>query len=725
MRTLLASAIELHRSGDLRSAAEVYEQVLAADAGNADALHLLGVLHHQQGEHRRAIEEIGRAVSLRPGVPAFHANLAEAYRAAGECGRAAGCCRTALQLWPEYPEALCNLGLALRGLSQHAEAAEAFRGALRLRPDFALAAGNLGITLQELGRPDDALECFRRAAELDPNSHTARTNLGQMLVDLGRAEEGLPHCREAVRLQPDLPALHHNLGNALLALGRSRDARAAFLEAIRLDPGQAESHAQLGSALRRDGQLADALVWLKQATELKPDDATFWENLADLHCEREASAEAIPCWERVLALDPKRATARHGMGWALQEEGRHAEALEHYREAVALQPEYAAARVSLGGLHEEMGEFAEAEAEFREALRLQPAFALPRARLAMLLRGKLPAADLAALEERLTEPLGDPVRTRLLFGLAHVLDARGEFARAADVLRQANALASEQHRARRQEYSPADHERFVDALIDRFGPAFFARTAGAGSDSRRPVFVFGLPRSGTTLIEQVLSSHSRAHGAGELRAARQSFEAIPRAVGRAESPLDCVESLDADAIRRLAESHDERLRALGGHRDAERVVDKMPDNYLYLGLLAAMFPRAAFVHCRRDPRDVAVSCWMTDFRSIRWANEAGHIATRFRQYRGLMDHWRGVLPVPVHEVAYEEVVSDLEGAARRLLEACGLEWEPACLDFHRTRRVVRTASVTQVREPVYIHSVGRWKNYERELADLFTLLPSD
>ena len=164
------------------------------------------------------------------------------------------------------------------------------------------------------------------------------------------------------------------------------------------------------------------------------------------------------------------------------------------------------------------------------------------------------------------------------------------------------------------------------------------------------------------------------------------------------------------------------MEALGGTQ-ADRVVDKMPDNYMYLGLLAALFPRAVFIHCRRDLRDIAVSCWMTDFRSIRWANDPEHIASRFRQYRRLMDHWRKALPVTIHEVDYEETVADLEGVARRLLTACGLEWEPACLEFHRTQRPVRTASVTQVRQPIYTQSVARWKNYERELADLFAALP--
>ena len=701
----------------------MYQKILLKEQDNASALHLLGVLHDQQGRHDQAVEEIGRAVALQPNVPAFHANLAEAYRALGQFERAAGCCRTALKLWPEFPEAYCNLGLSLQGLGRHAEAAEQFRHALRLRPDFAAVHNNLGITLRELGLWEDALEHFRRAVQLEPNYPLARTNLGQLLLDRGQPAEAESHCREAVRLQPDLAAAHHNLGNALLALGRPVDSRSAYLEAIRLDGNLAISHAHLGLVLHQDGELNDALVWLKNAVELEPSNPDFRQYLAELYAEREEPAAAIPCWEQLLTLDSNRPSAHHGLGLALSEEGRSAEARQCYREALRLKPDFAAAQMSLGALHEEIGELDEAETAFRKSLRLQPAFALPHARLATMLRGKLPAADEAGLEERLADPqLGDGPRARLLFALGHALDARGEYARAAQCLRQANALSLEMNRKRKRAYVADEHERFVEKLQSVFGSEFFARTREAGLDTRRPVFIFGLPRSGTTLVEQVLASHSHVFGAGELRLARQTFEAIPSTLGSPDAPVACVPNLDPDAVHRLAERHLEGLSALA-NSPAGRIVDKMPDNYLYLGLLAALFPRATFIHCRRDLRDVAVSCWMTDFRSIRWANEPESIASRFRQYRTLMEYWQTVLPVPVHEVIYEHLIDDFETEAHRLLSSCGLDWEPSCGRFHETARPVRTASVTQVRQPLYRRGLARYKHYEEALHDLFALLP--
>jgi tetratricopeptide (TPR) repeat protein len=721
MQDELTVALNLHNAGQLDAAARLYEKILTHNEKSADALHLLGVLSYQRGDSRRAVELIELAVAVQPNDPIFHANLAEAYRTLGQLERAVACCRAALRLSPEYAEALGTLGVALQGLGRPLEAAEHLRQALRLHPGFAEAHTNFGLALRDLGQFDEALLHFRRAVELAPTFATAQTNLGQLLLDRGQTEEALLHCEEAVRLRPDLAPLHHNLGNAYRNLNRVPEAKAAYREALRRDKSLAQAHASLAQLLQREGQFGDAVALLKQAVELEPANALFWESLAECYAESEDHSEAIRCWERVLALNPDRTSAHLGLGWDMQEEGRLNEAREHYLLAAKLQPNSASPQLRLGGLYEELGDLAEAESCFRKALQLQPDFTTPLARLATLKRSRLPDADRAVLEKRLTDAqLGDGHRARLLFGLAQVLDAQGDYSRATECLRQANAMTLESQRGEHR-YQPADHERFVEGLLQAFGPDFFARMANAGLRTRRPVFVFGLPRSGTTLIEQVLASHPGVHGAGELRLARMSFEAIPATLGRSETPLMALAALDSESIQRLAEQHENQLRKLGG--DAERVVDKMPENYLYLGLLAAMFPDAVFIHCRRDLRDLAVSCWMTDFRTLRWANDREHIAGRVRQYRRLMDHWRRVLPNVIHNVSYEETVADLESVARRLVAACGLKWDPACLTFHANQRPIRTASVVQVRQPVYTHSVERWRHYERDLAHLFAALP--
>jgi len=727
-KDLFAQATEMHKAGKIDAALATFAKIVEREPTNSPALHWIGYIHNQRGEYDRAVEVLKRAIVERPSTPSFHLTLAESFRNLGQLKRAVGCCRTALKLNPDYPEALCTLGLAIQALGRPDEAVDHFRRALKLRPNFAQAHRDLAMVLRELGQHDEALEHLRCAVEMAPRYPAARSGLSLVLLDRGEPEEALIHSQEAVRLQPDLAIHHHNLGNALQCLNRWDEARAAYLEALRLDPDLAHSHLQIGMTLRVDGQLAEAEPWFKQAVDLDPENAWFWEQLADLQMERQEHGAAIASWERAIELSAKeRAGPYISLGWSLQEEGRLSEAVEQYRTAARLQPDAVMAQINLGGIHEELGEMAEAEAAYRTAARIQPNFGLAYARLGTLLRARLPEADLAAMEERVADPEANPsVRARLLFALSLVLDARGEYPRAAECARQANALNMELARGPRG-YTPDLHVQYVESVMRGFTAELFEQLAGAGSEDLRPVFVFGLPRSGTTLVEQVLASHSRIFGAGELKLTRQSFDAIPSVLETAGPALDSIARLTPRAVGRLAEQHLHRLENLAQGHAAERIVDKMPDNYIYLGLLAAMFPRAVFIHCRRDLRDVAVSCWTTDFRpeNIPWASDPSYMGSRFDQYLRLMDHWRCVMPAPIHEVNYEDIVADLEGVARNLVAACGLEYEPGCMEFHRTQRRVKTASIGQVRQPIYSRSVGRWRNYESALDYLFRAIPVD
>jgi hypothetical protein len=229
-----------------------------------------------------------------------------------------------------------------------------------------------------------------------------------------------------------------------------------------------------------------------------------------------------------------------------------------------------------------------------------------------------------------------------------------------------------------------------------------------------------LPRSGTTLVQQILASHSNVHGGGELPLSQEAFLSVAPDKGSEEESFASLGRIDRATVRRVAETYLQELEALDP--SALRVVDKTPNNYQYLALLATLFPRARFIHCHRDLRDVALSCWVTNFAQISWANEPSSIAAHFREYERMMEHWRRTLPMPLIEVSYEALVAGFEKETRRLVDACGLAWEPQCLAFHRTRRPVGTASALQVREPLHAKSVGRWRHYAEALAPLFNQL---
>jgi tetratricopeptide (TPR) repeat protein len=720
----LALGLDQHQRGALNEAARLYRKVLAANPDHADALHLLGVVAYQQGDQVRAADWIGRAIARNSGVAAYHANLAEVYRVLGQLDRAIASCHAALRLEPNYPEAANNLGLVLLQQNQYAAAADQFRAALRLKPDFALACNNLGNALRLQGDLAGALAHFRQAVQIDPTLVEARSNLGQMLLEHKQLPEALVHCQAAVRLRPRFAEAHGNLGNVLREVGRLDEAKACYAEGLRLNPGLAMLFNNMGQALQEESKLVDALAWYQRGLEIEPTMARLHCNLASALEEQEKHDEAIARYEIALRLEPDYAEAHNGLGWVWHEQGRYEPAQERYRTALRLKPDLAMAHCNLGTVREELSDFEEAQRCFREALTHDPRHAGAWSQLATLLRGKLPEADLAAMRQLLADPyLTDSKRAVLHFGLAQVLDASKNYDEAGEHLRQANALALAQWRKRGQGYEPALHTEFVDRLLSTCTPAFFERVRGFGVASERPIFIVGLPRSGTTLTEQVLASHSQVFGAGELSLAREDFQILAGEGGTEALAFENLARIDAAIVERLANRHLDQLRALDA--ESPRVADKMPDNYLHLGLLATLFPRAKFIHCRRDLRDVAVSCWMTNFRHIRWASDPDYIAARFREYQRLMDHWRSVLPVPVLEVGYEETVADLEGVARRLVAWCGLDWEPACLAFHKGNRPVRTASVTQVRQPIYTRSVARWKNYEKSLGALFAKLPED
>jgi tetratricopeptide (TPR) repeat protein len=717
----LRTALSYHQRGLLEEAARIYQVLIDRDPVHADARHLLGVVALQQGNPSRAAELINWAIALNPSAAVYHGNLAEAYRALGQLEQAVGCCRTALRLQPNSPEAANNLGLCLLALGQTEAAVAQFREALRLRPNFAMAQNNLGNALRLQGDKAQALAQFRRALELDPALVEARSNLGQLLLERYERQEALVHCREAVRLRPNFPEAQNNLGNVLRELGRLVEAKACYAEALRVNPNLAITHNNVGQALQEECRLAEAVTWYERALQLEPNSARIHCNLASALEAQEKHQESVAHYELAMRLDPNYAEAYSGLGWVRHEQGQFQDALALYQRAVQLRPDLAAAHCNLGTVQEELSDFESAQRHLRDALRYDPSHGGAYAQLATLLRGKLPEEDLAVMRRLVADPdLTGGKRSALHSGLAIVLDARGEFEAAAVHLRHANALRLADWRAQGKGYEPAEHARFVADMMATCTPTFFERVRGFGLATERPIFIVGLPRSGTTLTEQILASHSQVFGAGELRLGADAFDSLP-AIMKCDAPaVECLGRLERETARQLAEGYLEQLRA----RDAKalRVADKMPDNYLYLGMLTLLFPRAKYIYCRRDLRDIAVSCWMTNFRQIRWACDPEHIASRFREYTRLMEHWRHVLPPPVLEVNYEETVEDLEGVARRLVAWCGLDWEPACLAFYEGHRPVRTASVMQVRQPIYKHSVARWKNYEQALAPLLTQL---
>jgi tetratricopeptide (TPR) repeat protein len=716
-------AVTHHQRGELDQAITLYQALLAQKPDHADALHLLGVAFLQRGQAPKAIELIERAVALYPTQSAFHGNLAEAYRVTGQVQKANASFQLSLRLQPAAPDVANNYGSLLMQQKRTTEAAQMFQLAIQHRPDFAVAHNNLGNAFRVLGDINKAITHFRKAVELNPQLGYAHGNLGQILLDCGKPQEALPHCQHALRLQPQAAAAHNNLGNVYRKLGNYNESRSHYLAALRLAPNLAIVQNNLGQTLYEEGKFDEALTWFRQAAQLDPASVRFQLNLVGCLMEQHTYDEAEPILRAILGREPDNIEGRYYLAKLHFEQGRLEDAVAGYRTILHKHPNHPFVNHCLGETLLELNQPEQAVTCFRAALKSNPRFVASLAHLATHLRDKLPAEEMQTMQGLLADSqLSDAERAPLLFGMAQVRDAEGKFDEAAEHLEKANALEFSVRRQRSQLYNAEAHEKFVDRLLKVFNPEFFERVQGFGVDSERPVFIIGLPRSGTTLLEQVLASHSRVHGAGEQRISRENFEYLGGgADGASESSaFDKLERIDRARVHELAGRHLQRLDKLNA--DADRVIDKMPDNYMYLGFLSMLFPKARFLHCRRDLRDIAVSCWITEFRAIRWANSRDDILSRFTQYSRIVEHWQRVLPAPVLEVEYEDMVNDLESVARRVVDFCGLDWEPACLEFHRSARPVRTASVTQVRQPIYRRSLERWRKYERTLRPLFDRL---
>jgi Tfp pilus assembly protein PilF len=595
----------------------------------------------------------------------------------------------------------------------------------------------VAIRHQQAGRLQAAEEICRQILAAEPKHVDAIHLLGVIGQQIGRLDDAIDHYRRALQAGPDFAEAHFNLGLALKQHHQPDEAIASYRRAIELRPDFAEAHNNLGNALRELGELDEAVARCRRAIELKPDYAEAHNNLGVALSELGKPDEAIVCWRRAIELRPDFAAAHGNLAAALKDQGKLDEAIVCFRRVAELAPSSADSHSPLGSALAEAGDLAGAIDAFRTALELQPQFAFAHLKLAELQGGNVSDDELTLLRRLLEQlDLNGAQRLLLHFALARVLDVRGEYSEAAEHIDRGNALASAERRKSGQAYDPSEFQSLVTRMISVTSPEFFERTRGFGLQSELPVFVVGLPRSGTTLVEQILASHSQVFAAGEIDLVEDTAAelacgaAVPAAskaqAGRLNDVAGALEFIDrlCDHDRQtaglLAARHLENLRHF--HSAALRIVDKTPENYYYLGLLACLFPRAKVIHCRRDLRDVALSCWMTHFRDLRWANDQRHIAMRVCDYGRLTAHWRKVLPLPMLEVRYERMVADLENSARAIVAWCGLEWEPACLDFHKAKRRVATASLVQVRQPVFTTSVGRWKHYRDVLAPLFSML---
>lgn len=689
-----ALALRHQRENRLAEAEALLRRILHAAPGHAPALHLLGVVLHQGGQTAAAADLLQQAVDAAPDEALYRANLCEMYRLLKRLDAAIVQGERAVALAPQLALAHSNLGIACYDQGALAQARAHQEQALALDPQLPAALNNLGSILRDQKDRPGAIARYRQLLALQPGHAEACNNLASVLTESEQPKAAIEILRPLLQRLPDYAEAHCNIGTAFLALEQFDKAAHGFRRALALKPEHAEACLGLAQVQQELGALDEAQVMAERALTLA------------------ARQKAPPV--HVL------------LGRLYSEAGYPERSRQAFDSALALDPELAGAYLGRGHLSMELGDLPGAEADFRQALQLSGDTPLG-ARLALAQVDKVREGDenMAALvaEGEKIDALAEPKVMSLHFALGKCYEDTKQYDLAFHHYQAGCRL-----KRQRIDYSAERTESIGDAIRSFFSRENIDRLRDEGCASKLPIFVLGMPRSGTTLTETILASHPLVHGAGELhdiiRIAGNPDDLPNPSVNTPQAaayPLN-LQDITPTELQQMGQRYIAGLQARAP--TAARITDKMPANFNYLGLIHLMLPQAKIVHVKRNPVDTCLSCYTRLFgRSQYQSYDLAELGRYYRNYARLMQHWREVLPPGAfHEIQYEALVADQEGQARALLDYCELPWDAACMDFHKTERSVRTASVTQVRQPIYRTSVEKWRNYEKHLGPLLEAL---
>ncbi|HWX70038.1 MAG TPA: tetratricopeptide repeat protein [Steroidobacteraceae bacterium] len=700
----IGALVGMVHAGRLQEAQARADALLRVQPEQGMLWKILSVALLRQGKD--ALPALRRAAEFLPRDAEAHANLGSELRVRGTWEAALASLRRSLELEPRNPDALIEAADVERALGRERDAVSLYERALQLDPLRGEAHNNLGNALLELAQPEAAVRCYRQALAIKPDDAQVLCNLGNALRQVGELEEALDCSRRAIALAPRLAMAHNNLGLLLTGRGQRAEAVTSFREALRLNPRYVEALNNLGNVLREQGEQREALELYRQALQFDAARADSHCNLGYALLDARRVADAAASFRSALALQPNNVSAQLGLVAARRVQGLTTEAEARCRVALAAEPRSSAALSLLGELCADRGRFDEAQELFERAIALDADFVPAYGSIAAHRRmSRKDSAWLEGAERLLARPLPLAEQIHLRYALGKFFDDVGECHKAFLSYQAANEL-TKRYGAR---YERARFTGVVDRIISVCDEAFVREPRPGVCESERPVFIIGMPRSGTSLTEQILASHPQVFGAGEVSFWEQGFTTLERGADSGGATA---------ALAGVARDYLARIGAQAGA--ASRVTDKMPANFLYAGLIHAALPRARIIHMQRHPLDTCLSIYFQNFFNVSpYANDLGNLAHYYGEYRRVMAHWRRTLPPSaLLEAPYEGLVEDAEGWTRRMLEFIGLPWDPKCLDFHRSDRVVITASKWQVRQQINASSVGRWRNYEQYLAPL-------
>jgi len=618
---------------------------------------------------------------------------------------------------PDEALLVLEQGLAHHHSGKLDEAKKLYQQILDADPANADALHLLGVVGFQSGRTEDAVELITRAVKRQPKNPQFLNNLGEACRALGKLGEAAKYYKRAIKNDPGHAGALNNLANVYADQGKLDEAEDCYRRALANNPGDGEILVNLGDVLKNRGKLDDAAECFNRALAVKAGDVGTLNNLANVLSMQDKPDEAIACFKRVIEIAPGDGAVHNNLGILYLNQGDTENALASYEHALELNPDAEDVLSNMAILKREAGEQNAAETLYRRILKINPEDAETYYNLSRVKKFIPGDADIKAIEKFRVRLGGGPEKAQekimyLDYSLGKAYGDIGEHDRGFEAIAGANRLKRDM-----LDYDVTDDEKRVDRIIDVFDGDFFDSHKDQGFKDATPIFIIGMPRSGTTLVEQILASHSDVHGAGE----REFLANVIRDFTAGKNWTDAIGGFSAEQFRGLGEAYMANLSPLAP--GVPRITDKMPRNFFFAGVIALCLPGAKIVHCRRDPVDTCLSNFLLHFpNGQEYTYDQGDLGRYYTLYARLMEHWRDVLGGRIFNLEYEALVADPEPVMRGMLEFCDLTWQDACLDFHKTDRPVRTASAGQVRQPLYTSAVKRWKRHEEQLTPLLNAL---
>lgn len=585
-----------------------------------------------------------------------------------------------------------------------------YRKAIKINKNFAEAYGNLGNVLKDLGRIKEATGAYRKALNIYPNHPLLLNNLGNMFHLRGDTHKAAQYFRDSIKQNTSNPDAYNNLGNILKELDQLDEAEDCYTKALSINPEFADAHNNLGNLLNSSGKHDKAIASFQQAIKINPNFCDAYNNLGIALMNLSRADDAVASYRTALEFEPENKELHNNLGIALREQGNLDDSIDAYNKALQIDINYTEAHINLGTTLRAQDKLEEAIEQIEQALTIEPGSAEALRALSFIKKFNVYDDQVHTMENLFSQKTTpDHQKLHLGFALGKAFEDIKDYDKAFHYISEGNRF-----KRKSVEYSSKKTSDHFQKLIDYYSSSFFSTHINTNTEckDKTPIFILGMPRSGTSLVEQILSSHAQVYGAGELK----TFSELTNKHSTESFP-DCIPGFDGKTLTALGDNY---IRSIRKHSDtATYITDKMPHNFMYIGLIKAALPNAKIIHCVRDPMDNCLSIYKNLFGQAHYyAYDLVELGEYYSLYSRLMNHLREIMSDDIYEISYEKLVADQERQSEKLIAHCNLPWDDSCLSFHKNKRTVSTLSAIQVRKSIYKDSVALWKKYEEQLEPL-------